>query len=277
MKNKITLSDLYEFKAAGKKFSCLTCYDYTTAKILAQSNIEMVMVGDSAAQIVLGHPTTLPVDMDFMVAITAGVRRAVPNKILVADMPFLSYQISNSTAIENAGRFVREAGADIIKIEASRAQIDVVKAVSDAGMSVMAHIGIRPQSISKTGKLKAQGITAQDAKELIDLANDMIDAGATILLLEGSAREVAKIITDNSPIPVLSCGAGPDCDGQVLVISDVLGLSDGDGPKFSKSFGNVGEIIKAAIDEYERAVHDGSFPDDTHCYHMRAAEIEKLR
>ncbi len=277
MKNKTTLLDLYELKARGEKFSCLTCYDYTTAKILADSNVEMLMVGDSAAQIILGHPTTLPVDMDFMVAITAGVRRAAPNKILVADMPFLSYQISNSKAIENAGRFITEAGADIIKIEASRAQTGVVKAVSDAGMSVMAHIGIRPQSISKMGRLKAQGITAAEARELINLASDMIDAGATILLLEGSAREVAKIITENSSIPVLSCGSGPDCDGQVLVISDILGLGDSNGPKFSKSFGEIGKAIRSAIDKYEKDVHSGFFPDDAHCYHMKTSEIEKLK
>ncbi len=277
MKNKTTLLDLYELKATGKKFSCLTCYDYTTAKIIADSKVEMLMVGDSAAQIVLGYPTTLPVGMDFMVAITAGVRRAAPNKILVADMPFLSYQVSISNAIENAGRFVTEAGADIIKIEASRVQIGVVKAVSDAGMSVMAHIGIRPQSISKMGRLKAQGVTAAEARELIELANDMIDAGATILLLEGSAREVAKIITENSSIPVLSCGSGPDCDGQVLVISDVLGLGDGNGPKFSKSFGEIGKAIRSAIDEYEKDVHNNSFPDDAHCYHMKTSEIEKLK
>jgi len=277
MSEKITVADIYDIKEAGRRFSCVTCYDYTLARIVAQTDIEMVMVGDSAGQVVLGHSSTLPVGMDFMVAITAAVRRATPNALLVADMPFLSYQVSIAQAVENAGRFFMEAMADVIKIEASREQIGVVKAVSDAGMSVMTHIGIRPQTIAKTGRLKAEGTTLEQALELVALADDMIEAGANLLLLEGTAREVAQVITKRSTVPVLSCGSGPDCDGQVLVLSDVLGLNENSGPKFAKKYASILNNIKQALDDYSQEVHKQAFPDDAHSYHMRASELDKFR
>ncbi|NLK41901.1 MAG: 3-methyl-2-oxobutanoate hydroxymethyltransferase, partial [Planctomycetes bacterium] len=201
--DRITIGDLLEYKRSGRRFAAVSCYDYTTARLVASAGVEMILVGDSAAQALLGYDSTLPVTMDFMVTLTEGVRRGAPNVCLVADMPFLSYQTSIADAVRNAGRFVQQAGAQVIKIEATAAHLDVVRAVSDADMAVMAHIGIRPQSITKLGRLRAEGTTADVAWELVDLARKMVQAGASSLLLEGTAREVARIVTAESPVPVI--------------------------------------------------------------------------
>jgi 3-methyl-2-oxobutanoate hydroxymethyltransferase len=277
MNSKKTLAELYQMKENKQKFSCITCYDYTTASIISCTDIDTVMVGDSAAQAILGHQSTLPADMDTMVKLTAAVRRGLPGSLIIADMPFLSYQISTAEAIRNAGRFITEAGADIVKIEASQHDIDTVRAVSRAGIAVMAHIGIRPQSIGLSGRLRAEGTTAIQGRGLIDLAQRMIDAGARMLLVEGTAREIAAIITRQSEVPVLSCGSGPDCDGQVLVITDVLGLNEGAKlPKFAKCFARIGENIKKALTEYDKQVKAGSFPNDESSYHIPEKELDKL-
>ena len=276
MGKKITMAELISAKGQNKKFAAVSCYDFTTARLAAGAGVEMILVGDSAAQFMLGFDSTLPVTMDFMVAITAGVRRGAPDVCLVADMPFLSYQVSVEEAIKNAGRFVKEAGVDLIKIEATRAQLDVVKAVSDAEMAVMAHIGIRPQSISKTGVLKAEGVSAEAAFDLIELADRMVEAGATMLLVEGAATEVAKIITERSSVPVLSCGAGGSCDGQILVVNDILGLTESARPKFSKSFGKLAKSVSDSIKKYSDEVKANKFPDDEHSYHIKGGELEKL-
>lgn len=276
MGKKITIAELILAREQNKKFAAVSCYDFTTAKLAAGAGVEMILVGDSAAQLILGFDSTLPVTMDFMVAITAGVRRGAPGVCLVADMPFLSYQVSVEEAIKNAGQFVKEAGVDLIKIESTRAQLDVVLAVSDAGMAVMAHIGIRPQSISRTGVLKAEGVSAEAAFDLIELADRMVEAGAAMLLVEGAAASVAKIITERSSVPVLSCGAGGYCDGQILVVNDILGLTEGAGLKFSKSYGKLAESVTDSIKKYSDEVKAGAFPDDEHSYHIKSGELEKL-
>ncbi|HDS85339.1 MAG TPA: 3-methyl-2-oxobutanoate hydroxymethyltransferase [Phycisphaerales bacterium] len=273
---RITICDLLEYKRSGRRFAAVSCYDYTTARLVAAAGVEMILVGDSAAQTLLGYESTLPVTMDFMATLTEGVRRGAPKACLVADMPFLSYQTSIADAVRNAGRFVQQAGAQVIKIEATAAHLDVIKAVSDADMAVMAHIGIRPQSIAKLGRLRAEGTTAELAWELVDLARKMVQAGASSLLLEGTAREVSRIVTAESPVPVVSCGSGPDCDGQILIINDILGLTEGKLPKFSQVFGQLAEPITAAISTYAQQVRAGAFPDDAHCYHIRPGELEKL-
>ena len=274
--SRITICDLLEYKRSGRTFAAVSCYDYTTARLVAAAGVEMILVGDSAAQVILGHDSTLPATMDLMTTLTAGVRRGAPNVCLVADMPFLSYQTSIADAVRNAGRFVQAAGAQVIKIEATAAHLDVVRAVSDAGLAVMAHIGIRPQSITRLGRLRAEGTTADLAWELVDLARKMVQAGASSLLLEGTAREVSKIVTAESPVPVVSCGSGPDCDGQILIITDILGLSEGKMPKFARAFGDLAEPMVAAIAAYAKQVREGSFPDDGSCYHIRSGELEKL-
>ncbi len=277
MERKFTIADLVQAKRENLKIAAVSCYDYTTARLVASTKVEMILAGDSAAQVMLGFDSTLPATMDFMVAITAAVRRGAPNVLLVADMPFLSYQVGLSEAVKNAGRFVTEAGADMIKIESSEAYIDVIKAVSDAGMAVMAHIGIRPQSVSRVGRFKADATTAQMAVELIELAEQMVRAGAGSLLIEGTAAEVAQIITKRCEVPVISCGSGAGCDGQILIAHDILGLTQGTRPKFAKGYGELAQSTAEAFSKYARDVAEEQFPDKAHSYHMKSGEFEKLR
>lgn len=275
METKITLSDLITAKRQSQKITAVSCYDYTTAKLISQTDIQMILVGDSAAQVVLGFDSTLPATMDFMVAITAAVRRASPNVCLVADMPFLSYQLGIEKAVENAGRFFTQCGAQMVKIEATSAYLDVIKAVSDAGMAVMAHIGIRPQSISKIGRFKAEATTAEMAAELINLADQMVKAGACSLLLEGTAAEVAEVITKRAEVPVIGCGSGAGCDGQILIVPDILGLTENK-PKFAKNYCNLAETIIDSITRYCKEIAEHKFPDSKHSYHMKQGEFDRL-
>jgi len=277
MSSKITIADLVDAKREKRKIVAVSCYDYPTARVISQTDTHMILVGDSAAQVVLGFDSTLPATMDYMVAITAAVRRGAPDLYLVADMPFLSYHLDKSQAIANAGRFIVEAGAQMVKIEMGEPYLNIVKDVSDAGIAVMAHIGIRPQTSVKMGRLKAEATTAEMAVELIDLAEQAVRAGAASLLIEGSAAEVAEIITQRSEVPVISCGAGPGCDGQILLAPDILGLSCGPGPKFAKSFANLAEQSAKAFAEYAQQVAEGVFPDDDHSYHMKKGQLERLR
>lgn len=276
MDARLTIGDLMEAKRQDRKIVAVSCYDYTTARLICASEVQMILVGDSAAQVMLGFDSTLPATMDFMVAITAGVRRGAPGVFLVADMPFLSYQLGVHEAVKNAGRFVVEAGAQMIKIECSGAYLEVVKAVSDAGMAVMAHIGIRPQTISKTGRFKAEATTAEMALELIALAEQMVQAGASSLLVEGAAAEVAEIITKRCDVPVIGCGSGAGCDGQILIVPDILGLTEGPRPKFAKSYGNLAESTIEAVAKYASQVQSGQYPDAAHSYHMKKGEFERL-
>jgi 3-methyl-2-oxobutanoate hydroxymethyltransferase len=277
MADKITLADMLDAKRQGRKIAAVSCYDYTTARLLAQTGVDMILVGDSAAQVILGHDSTLPATMDFMVAITAAVRKGAPDVCLVADMPFLSYQLGTHEAVRNAGRFAVECGAQIIKIEASSAYLDVIKAISDAGLSVMAHIGIRPQSICRIGRFKAEASTAEMAAELIALAGQMTNAGAVSLLIEGVCTEVAQIITERSEVPVIGIGSGPGCDGQILIAPDILGLTQGPKPRFAKSYANLSDATVAAFAEYAKQIKAGQYPDAEHCYRMKTGEMERLQ
>ena len=257
--------------------AAVSCYDYTTARIVSQAPVEIILVGDSAAQLMLGFDSTLPATMDFMVTITAAVRRGAPNVYLVADMPFLSYHVSVSEAVRNAGRFLTEAGAQMVKIEATVAQLDTIRTVADAGIAVMAHIGIRPQRISTMGRFRAEATTAEMAVELIDLARQMIQAGAGALLIEGTAAEVAQIITEQSEVPVISCGSGAGCDGQILIAPDILGLSGGRLPKFTKAYEQLGIRAVEAMRAYAEEVKASRFPDAEHSYHMKDGELQRLK
>lgn len=277
MSSNITIVDLLEAKQQRRKIAAISCYDYTTALLVSQSDVEMIIVGDSAAQLVLGFDSTLAATMDFMVTITAAVRRGAPNVFLVADMPFLSYQVTTAEAVKNAGRFVTQSGAQMVKIEANSAQLDVIKKVSDAGIAVMAHIGIKPQYISKTGRFKAEATTAEMAAQLISLAKQMVEAGAGSLLLEGTAAEVAEIITQRSEVPVISCGSGPGCDGQVLIAPDILGTTQGRSPKFAKSYDNLADRTTKAFKAYSKQVHQSEYPDKEHSYHMKTGEFDRLK
>jgi 3-methyl-2-oxobutanoate hydroxymethyltransferase len=270
---KVTISTLRQAKADGQKFSVVSCYDYTSAKLVAAAGVDVLLVGDSASQFILGFDSTLPVSMDFMAAITAAVRRAAPDLLLVADMPYEGCKSGIVETVKNAERFVKECGADIVKIEMVQANLETIKTVVDAGIAVMPHLGIRPQ----TGQYKAEGTTADAAAEIIKLAEQMYKTGAQMLLLEGTAREAAEIITKKLPIPIIGCGSGPDCDGQVLVLPDILNLKNGPMPKFSKSFADIGKASIDAIASYDRQIKQGTFPDDSHSYHMKSGEYEKLK
>lgn len=277
METKITIVDLLTAKRKGQKIVAVSCYDYTTAKLVSQTDVQMILVGDSAAQVMLGFDSTLPATMDFMVAITSAVRRGAPNLYLVADMPFLSYQVGTTEAVKNAGRFVAEAGAQMVKLEVTSAYLDVIKALSDAGIAVMAHIGIRPQSISKIGRFKAEATTAEMAVGLINLAEQMEAGGADSLLIEGAAAEVAEIITKRCDVPVIGCGSGHGCDGQILIAHDILGLTQGPSPKFAKSYSNLAESTIEAFSSYSKDVKGNQFPDAEHSYHIKSGELEKLK
>ncbi|MBM4024632.1 MAG: 3-methyl-2-oxobutanoate hydroxymethyltransferase [Planctomycetes bacterium] len=276
MNARTTMADLLLAKHQRRLIAAVSCYDYTTASLVSQAGVEMILVGDSAAQMVLGFDSTLPVTMDFMVAITAAVRRAAPNAYLVGDMPFLSYHLSLGQAIRNAGRFLTEAGAQMVKIEATAAYADTVRAVSAAGIPVMAHIGLLPQRIAEMGRFQAKATTAEAAAELIELAERMIAAGASALLIEGTAAEAAQIITARSEVPVISCGSGPGCDGQILIAPDILGLSGGHPPKFAQAFGDLGARAIEAFQKYAEEVRAGRFPDAEHSYHMKPGEQQRL-
>lgn len=270
---KITVETLRQLKAKEQKFAAVSCYDYTSAKLCAAAGVEVLFVGDSAAQLVLGFDSTLPATMDFMAAITSAVQRGGADKYIVADLPYESFHTGTGQMIEDCQRFVSECKADIVKIEANDIDIETIKKIIDYGIDVMPHLGIRPQTL----EYKARGTTVDDAAEIIKLADQMCRVGAKMLLLEGTAREVAKIITRRLPIPVISCGSGPDCDGQVLVLPDILNLEQGHKPKFSKSFADIGKASIEAISLYVNLVKQGSFPDDEHSYHMKPGEYEKLK
>jgi len=277
MNGRITISDLLKAKRDGRVLAAISCYDYTTARLASQSNVDIILVGDSAAQLMLGFDSTLPATMDLMVTLTAAVRRGAPKVFLVADMPFLSYHISKAEAIRNAGRFLVEAGAQMVKIETTGAHLDTVRAVRDAGIAVMAHIGIRPQRISTIGRFRAEATTAEIAMELIGLAEQMVNAGAGALLIEGTAAEVAQIITEQTKVPVISCGSGPGCDGQILVAPDILGLAEGTPPKFAKAYADLSRQSVESFHAYGDEVRSRQFPDDAHSYHMKAGEMQRLQ
>ncbi len=277
MNSRITISDLVKAKREGRALTAVSCYDYTTARLVAQAEVDIILVGDSAAQLMLGYDSTLPATMDLMVTLTAAVRRGAPNAYLIADMPFLSYHISEAEALRNAGRFLVKGGAQMVKIETTGAHLETVRALRAAGIAVMAHIGIRPQRISTIGRFRAEATTAEIAMELIGLAEQMVSAGAGALLIEGTAAEVSQIITERVEVPVISCGSGPGCDGQILVAPDILGLSEGKPPKFAKAYTDLGSQTLEAFRSYSEEVKSRRFPDADHSYHMKAGELQRLQ
>ena len=276
MCERMSITDFSAFKRDKRKIVMVSCFDYTTARYLESSDVDSVLVGDSAAQVMLGHKTTLPAGMDFMVTITQAVRRGAPHLFLIADMPFLSHQISPQEAVRNAGRFMVECEAQMVKMEVSLSHLDRVKAVSQAGIPVMSHIGIKPQMICKMGGYHAVGVCSQEGRELIQFSERLVEAGSSALLVEGVTAEVSAIITERCEVPVISCGSGPQCDGQVLIASDILGLTIGKKPRFALSFERLGELTVKAFSAYSRHVREGVFPGYQHCYHIKQEEKEGL-
>lgn len=275
MSEKITLATLMRRKEQHEPFAMLTCYDYTTAVLLEEAGIDGIIVGDSLAQLVLGHRSTLAANLEVMVALAAAVRRGAPNVYLVGDMPFMSYQPSKADAIRNAGRYLVEAGCDAVKFEVDYRHLDLVEALATASIPVMAHLGYRPQSAQVSAKV-VETRQAQCALQVIQDAEAMVRAGAVAILLECVTAEAAAEVSKRVAVPVVSCGSGPHCDGQVLVLHDVLGLSGSGGPRFAKAYGQVGEQIRQAAAAYVQDIHSGNFPDQEHSYHMPAQEQEQF-
>lgn len=275
-RDKITLSTLIARKRSKQPITVLTAYDFPTAQIEEDAGIDCILVGDSAAQVVLGHGSTLPVTLDFLVTIAGAVRRGAPTCFLIGDMPYLSYQITAEEAIRNAGRFMAESGCDCVKVEGDRRIAKTVAAMSAATIPVMVHLGLLPQAVHQHGGYRAHGRRTDAAQRLIDDAKILEDAGARALLLEAVPPEPARIIAESTELPVIGCGAGPYCDGHVVVVHDMIGLTTGPLPRFVKRYGDVRAAIADAVRAYATAVVDKSYPAADHCYRMEDGEAERL-
>ena len=274
---KVTVPDIIERKARGEKIICLTAYDYPTARILDEDGIDIILVGDSLAMVVLGHENTLPVTMDEMLHHTRAVRRAVHRALVVADMPFASYQLDAPSALANAARFVKEAGAEAVKIEGGAKRVELIARLVEAEIPVMGHIGLTPQSLHAFGGFKVQGRTLEAAEQLLRDARSLEAAGTFSLVLESIPREVAEQIAREVRIPTFGIGAGPACDGQVLVLHDLLGLSFSVQPKFARRYADLGSVIREAVTHYATDVARGDFPSDEESYHLPRETAEQWR
>jgi 3-methyl-2-oxobutanoate hydroxymethyltransferase len=261
----ITVRDLRAFKERGERFAMLTAYDHPTARILDEAGIPVLLVGDSVADNVLGYPSTVPVTMEEMLHHTRAVARGVTNAMVVGDLPFMSYQVSVEEGVRSAGRMLKEGGAQAVKFEGPMTEL--AHTLVDHGIPVMAHLGLTPQSVHAMGGYRVQGRTEQDAQRLMVEAESMAKAGAFAIVLEGIPSEVARRITESVEVPTIGIGAGPHCDGQVLVITDLLGLTDRRPAKFVKAYANLREEIARAAGAFRDDVAAGRFPDEAHSYH----------
>ncbi len=276
MAKKKTLHDFQQMKRDGKKIVFLTSYDFPTAQFAEAAGLDMLLVGDSLGMCVYGYEGTVPVVMDQMIYHAQAVRRGAPGTFVIGDMPFMSYQSSIDKAVENAGRFLKEAGCDAVKLEGGVRVTRVIRAIVDAGIVVMGHIGLTPQSSGQLGGHKAQGRTAELAKLVVEDALAVQDAGAHMILLEAIPPEVGAYITRLLRIPALSIGAGPGCDGQLLIVSDLIGQFQAFTPKFVKKYCNVAETVTRAMKSYCDDVRRAVFPAEDHCYRMLEGEEEKF-
>ena len=275
-KKKLMIHDFYEMKRQGRKITWVTSYDFPTAQFAEAAGLDMILVGDSLGMCVYGYPGTVPVTMDQCILHCDAVRRGAPGTFVIGDMPFLSYQVSDEKAVENAGRFLKEANVDAIKLEGGTRVAGRIKAIVEAGILVVGHIGLTPQSSGALGGHKAQGRTADAAKLVVEDALAVQDAGAQMLLVEAVPPEVTRYIHQTLSIPVLSIGAGPHCDGQLLIVSDLIGQFQAFTPKFVKKYCNVAEVVTQALSTYCREVREGVFPGDEHCYRMIDGEEKKF-
>jgi 3-methyl-2-oxobutanoate hydroxymethyltransferase len=266
---KVTMPALAEMKRQGKPISALTAYDYSIARLVDEAGIDLLLVGDSLAMVVLGHENTLAVTVDEMLHHTRAVRRAVRRALVVADMPFGSYHGSTADAVANAVRFVKEAGAEAVKIEGAR--VDLIRALTLAEVPVVGHLGLTPQSVHRMGGYRVQARSTEGAEELKLEAQAVARAGAAALVLEGVPREVAAAITASLDIPTIGIGAGPDCDGQILVFHDLVNLTFAPPAKFVRRYGDAAELIRSAVEHYREDVEHRAFPSDAESYHLPAA------
>lgn len=275
-RRKIDIAYLYRKKAEGEKISWLTAYDYPTALFEDMAGIEMIMAGDSGMMAQLGYKNTLPATMEQMLWMTQAVTRAVKYAFVIGDMPYMSYQVSREEAIRNAGRFMAEGGTDCIKLEGGVEMSDTISAIVRAGVPVMAHIGMTPQSAALLGGYKSQGRDADTARRLIKDAKALEAAGVFSILVEAVPARVAGLLVKEVKVPVYSIGAGPECDGQVLIVHDMLGLFQLFKPRFVKRYAELGDAMMEAFAKYREEVKAGIFPGAEHCYNLPDEEFEKL-
>jgi 3-methyl-2-oxobutanoate hydroxymethyltransferase len=276
MSAKKSINDFMQMKQHGEKITWLTGYDYPTATFEEQAGVDMILVGDSLGMCVYGYAGTVPVTMDQCIVHSEAVRRGAPNTFVIGDMPFMSYQVSDEEAVRNAGRFLKEASVDAIKLEGGARVISRIKAILDAGIVVCGHVGLTPQSSGQLGGHKAQGRTLESAKLVVEDARALYQAGVQLLLLEAVPPEVAGFIRAELSIPVLGIGAGDDVDGQLLIVSDVLGIFQAFTPKFVKKYADLGGVATAALTDYVQDVRGGRFPEEQHCYRMLEGEHDKF-
>src|SRR4030067_1853274 len=276
-RKKITPVDVQAMKREGKRIAMLTAYDYPLALLEDRAGIEIILVGDSLGMTVLGYENTVPVTMEPRITHTKAVTRGARYALIIGDMPFMSYNTSEREAIFNAGRFMKEGGADAVKLEGGASVKEIVRAIVRAGIPVMGHSGLTPQTISMLGGFKVQGRDAQAAQKIIDDALTMEDAGAFSVLLEAIPAPIAKRITERLKIPTVGIGAGIHCDGQVLVVHDMLGLFDRFTPKFAKRYVNLSEHMLKAFEAYREEVLKGTFPTDHHSFHIAEKELDKIK
>jgi 3-methyl-2-oxobutanoate hydroxymethyltransferase len=276
-RKKLTISGLFKKAAEGKPITWLTCYDYPTAYMQEQAGVDMILVGDSLGMTMLGYDSTLPVTMDDMIRHTAAVRRGAPNTWLIGDMPYMSYQPSVETAIRNAGRFMAEAGCDAIKLEGGSAVCDRVRAIANAGIPVVGHLGLTPQSASALGGFRLQGKTAEAAKKIIEDAKALEQAGAFMILLEMVPDRVCQIITERAEnCLIMSLGSGPYAHGQLLIYHDAFGLYPKFKPRMAKVFADAGAVIRSGLESYVKEVTEKTFPAPENWFGMPDEEYDEL-
>lgn len=271
-----TVLDIIKMKKEGEKISVITSYDYTLASLCDKAGIDILLVGDSAGMVMLGYENTIPVTMDQMCLFTEAVSRARKNSLLVADLPFMSYQTNIDDAIRNAGRLIK-SGADAVKLEGGSVMAETISALVDVGIPVMGHIGLQPQTTMLSQGYKVQGKTKDIAMKLIDDAKELEESGVFSIALEMVSHEVAEIISETIHIPTIGIGSGKGCDGQVLVVQDLLGMYDKIKPKFVKRYMNLSEDIVSAVENYKKDIKSGSFPAQENWFSMDEDELKKLR
>jgi 3-methyl-2-oxobutanoate hydroxymethyltransferase len=274
---KLPLTELVEMKRRGDRIVMVTAYDYPSGKLADAAGVDLVLVGDTAAMVVMGYEATVPATMDEMLLLTRWVSRGAERPLVVGDMPFGSYQVSDELAVENAVRMLKEGGADLVKLEGAGPSLSRVRAISNAGIAVMGHVGLTPQSAMKLGGFKAQGRSADKARRLFEDARALEDAGASALVLEAVPAEVASEVTEALAIPTIGIGAGGGTDGQVLVWHDLLGLYEGRSPRFVKRYADVAAQIRGALEHFVADVRSGTFPEEGHTYAIAEDELERFR
>lgn len=267
-RQKVTTATLLEKKSRHEPITSLTAYDYVTARLVDEAGIDLILVGDSVAQVVLGYDTTLPVTVDEMLHHTRAVRRAVKRAFLVADMPYASYHVSAKEAVRNAMKFVKYGGAEAVKLEGGEKRLETIHALIDAEIPVMGHIGLTPQSVNTMGGYKVQGKSLGAIEQLMRDAVALDRAGVCCMVLEGIPREVAAMITAEVNTPTIGIGAGPECDGQILVLHDMIGLTFTQPAKFVRRYGDAGTLIAEAVQNFKSDVATGSYPSDAESYHL---------